>query len=508
MKKKLLALTLVFTLCIGTSMTVCAAPKATQVQSETQFSTTASASELATIKKLFNAKDYAAMYPDVAKAYGNDEKALWNHFVKYGLSEGRSLSRNFNVFAYRSAYKDLQKAFGNDLIEYYLHYANYGIKEKRPITTTAQAVKAGITVTGFRGQVVAKPAPVEEKTTAKPSSTTSTTITEKKNETAEVTEKPKPSVAPTSKPSDGSCEHDYYYVSSENSGKHYQKCRKCGNKKPEESCVLGSNGTCTYCTPQHSHRYQNNYSHISGTDTDARVCEDCGYIDTNSPINCSAGDNGYQTEGDYHWQICVRCGERINYKKHSFSYTMNNTEHWDGKCTTCNKQDESGREHHCFEVGSNVCTKCGTSCTSHDYQNGRCSNCGNEHAHTYGNWTSTPSTHQRKCSGCDFYDTGNHTWDSNGNCTICHRICNPHSYNNGTCSECGNVHIGHDWDASNQICKICEKVCEHSFGSWTSTDNADHQRTCGICGYTAKEAHNYSAGVICEICGYNNNQTP
>ena len=63
----------------------------------------------------------------------------------------------FNVFAYSSAYPDLQKAFGDDLLAYYVHYVNFGIKENRKYTTIDATTKAGFTVSGMNGQILASP---------------------------------------------------------------------------------------------------------------------------------------------------------------------------------------------------------------------------------------------------------------------------------------------------------------------------------------------------------------
>ena len=161
MRRKFLAPALVFIMCIGITMTAYASPQADQLQNQPQFTTNATSEELSIIKTLFSAEEYAELYPDVVKAHGNEEAALWDHFVTYGLSEGRALSKSFHVFAYRAAYEDLQEAFGNNLIAYYIHYATHGMQENRSVTTISQAVNAGITVTGLRGQVIAKPVPVE-----------------------------------------------------------------------------------------------------------------------------------------------------------------------------------------------------------------------------------------------------------------------------------------------------------------------------------------------------------
>ncbi|MCM1103858.1 MAG: hypothetical protein NC409_07090 [Clostridium sp.] len=46
----------------------------------------------ASMRELFDADYYASTYPDVGAAFGNDEEALWNHFITYGLAEGRSMN--------------------------------------------------------------------------------------------------------------------------------------------------------------------------------------------------------------------------------------------------------------------------------------------------------------------------------------------------------------------------------------------------------------------------------
>lgn len=38
--------------------------------------------------------------------------------------------------------------------------------------------------------------------------------------------------------------------------------------------------------------------------------------------------------------------------------------------------------------------------------------------------------------------------------------------------------------------------CSHSYGSWTDLDNDRHQRTCGLCGATEKESHNWNSGEV------------
>ena len=81
---------------------------------------------------VFDANYYYNAYPDLQAAFGNDEKALFNHFVKCGMKEGRNGNAAFNVKAYMKNNLDLVGLFkADDLTEYYTHYANHGITEGR-----------------------------------------------------------------------------------------------------------------------------------------------------------------------------------------------------------------------------------------------------------------------------------------------------------------------------------------------------------------------------------------
>ena len=89
---------------------------------------------------LWNGVDYSAVYdysyyisknPDVYRAYGDDDAAVLQHFVQYGMNEGRQAKVDFSVQNYRTRYQDLQKTYGSDWKAYYLHYINYGVREGR-----------------------------------------------------------------------------------------------------------------------------------------------------------------------------------------------------------------------------------------------------------------------------------------------------------------------------------------------------------------------------------------
>ena len=80
---------------------------------------------------VFDAQYYKEMNPDVAAVYGTSNEALFEHFVIYGMSEGRVASRNFDVHKYAELNSDVRAAYGTNWAGYYLHYLQYGFSEGR-----------------------------------------------------------------------------------------------------------------------------------------------------------------------------------------------------------------------------------------------------------------------------------------------------------------------------------------------------------------------------------------
>ena len=85
------------------------------------------------LRQLFDAEYYAKLNPDVVAVYGNDANALFNHFLQFGIKEGRKVNPYFDVNAYKKAYPDLVAAFVDDIAAYYNHFATNGIKEHRTL---------------------------------------------------------------------------------------------------------------------------------------------------------------------------------------------------------------------------------------------------------------------------------------------------------------------------------------------------------------------------------------
>jgi hypothetical protein len=70
---------------------------------------------------------YINKWSDIKEYYGlNNKVGVFNHFLKYGMKEGRQAKEDFNVKIYKDNYEDLRKAYGNDLPKYYQHYIKWG----------------------------------------------------------------------------------------------------------------------------------------------------------------------------------------------------------------------------------------------------------------------------------------------------------------------------------------------------------------------------------------------
>lgn len=79
----------------------------------------------------FNASYYASNNADLYQIYGDNAKSLYDHFITYGIQEGRQSSAQFSILAYVENNSDLVDAFGDDLIQYYNHFIAFGVNENR-----------------------------------------------------------------------------------------------------------------------------------------------------------------------------------------------------------------------------------------------------------------------------------------------------------------------------------------------------------------------------------------
>ncbi len=90
---------------------------------------------------------YRNAYADLRAVFGDDADKYFQHFIQYGMAEGRQASKSFDVKIYKSNYADLRKAFGDNNVLYYKHYLEYGKAEGR----TAASSNTGNTSSSSAG---------------------------------------------------------------------------------------------------------------------------------------------------------------------------------------------------------------------------------------------------------------------------------------------------------------------------------------------------------------------
>lgn len=78
---------------------------------------------LADIQKLFKADFYVLKNPDLQEAFGNDAGRAWEHYVKFGIREGRDPSPDISIAALKMRYPYLAELYGDDNAGYIHHYA-------------------------------------------------------------------------------------------------------------------------------------------------------------------------------------------------------------------------------------------------------------------------------------------------------------------------------------------------------------------------------------------------
>lgn len=82
-------------------------------------------------RPVFDPKYYAEQNRDIAAAFGTQEDALFNHFIRFGSFEGRQASKDFDVERYLEYNPDVAESCVMDKRAAYMHYIEYGMKEKR-----------------------------------------------------------------------------------------------------------------------------------------------------------------------------------------------------------------------------------------------------------------------------------------------------------------------------------------------------------------------------------------
>ena len=71
-------------------------------------------------RQVYDYSYYRSQNADLRAAFGNDANAYLQHFVNYGMAEGRQGRASFNVYTYRDEHPELWEKFGDNLRGYYL----------------------------------------------------------------------------------------------------------------------------------------------------------------------------------------------------------------------------------------------------------------------------------------------------------------------------------------------------------------------------------------------------
>lgn len=82
-------------------------------------------------RSVFDAGYYYNRYQDLRDAFGPKatSQQLFEHFVTYGMREGRNACFGFDVKKYREKMSDLNEIYGDDWQAYFLHYMLVGKQE-------------------------------------------------------------------------------------------------------------------------------------------------------------------------------------------------------------------------------------------------------------------------------------------------------------------------------------------------------------------------------------------
>lgn len=105
---------------------------------------------------IIDVEAYKAAYGDLAAAFGDDWGAYIEHYLTFGVYEGRMEGALFDPLTYAAAYGDIKAAYGDNIPAIANHYKTVGITENRTIGTAngyadiATAEKAGAVVSAPR----------------------------------------------------------------------------------------------------------------------------------------------------------------------------------------------------------------------------------------------------------------------------------------------------------------------------------------------------------------------
>lgn len=501
----------------------------TGVMAAEPHSTTTEA-KVPSLRILFSASYYAKNNPDVYAAFGDNPYLLYQHYINYGIPEGRQyLSPVLDVRAYRAGNPDLEEAFGDNWEQYLWHFMNYGVYEVAAGLRAPRGVILNVTeylrgnpdvwrMTGgnllaamenyvtsgmplgswVNAQYTAGPAIAHDSNVT--SNTTSNNSNSgnnggnggngggnKPNPTPD-----KPTPPPTVDPDppivdpDDPVEHEHTKDSFNEDGScktegcdytlaDFQRACKMDHSAIEigHFClVCGAEGTND---PTEEHTKDS--LHTKNSFDENGVCaRGCGLTLAEFQAACTE-DHEVLHIG----QICSNC----NYEgtlPHAKDECPNKENHEYGEdCDLCDYAGECQEDHSAIYTTKTckVCGEHGTKICDVDhaeiFEGMFCEECGAEGTKERPEICENEANHGalhdgQNCPGCGYAGEVDHAWDKDNHENV---------LNTDTCSTCGGAGTkepphAHDWSDKDGVCKTCGEAC--------------------------KEAH--VAGEECRICGY------
>jgi hypothetical protein len=139
--------------CPGTGLPGAGGPSPTPSVSPTAAATTSAAANVGypllnpngprsavpiTTTSVLDPAFYMATYPDLMAAFRGNADQARNHWLQFGIREGRQSAANFYVAAYLARYDDLKIAFGNNYEAALRHWIDNGSREGRDASATGR----------------------------------------------------------------------------------------------------------------------------------------------------------------------------------------------------------------------------------------------------------------------------------------------------------------------------------------------------------------------------------
>lgn len=112
---------------------------ANNVNSDYQLSD--SVNEFKTVRSIFDAEYYISLYPDLLSIVSHeqnslseeDKEILYNHYISFGINEGRICSKIFNLSLFIKEHPELYAVFFDDYdkyVEYYFYNIYQGMRNQ------------------------------------------------------------------------------------------------------------------------------------------------------------------------------------------------------------------------------------------------------------------------------------------------------------------------------------------------------------------------------------------